>query len=147
MLTATKNNTGTVSRTYNPWNGLFRNNFWDTMTPEFTSTIPSVNIKETKTEYLIEMAIPGMKKEDFNIDVEGNVMTIWCEKESDHTNEEVTNGFSRREYNYSSFSRSFTIPQNANAEKVVAKYTDGMLTLTVPKVSGSDKNGKKIKVQ
>ena len=147
MLTATKNNTGALSRTYNPWGGLFRNNLWDSMVPEFTSTMPSVNIRETKTDYLIEMAIPGMKKEDFNIDVEGNVMTIWCEKESETENEEETNGFSRREYNYSSFSRSFTIPQNANAEKVVAKYTDGMLKLSVPKVSGSEKSGKKIKVQ
>lgn len=117
------------------------------MIPEFINTVPSVNIKENKNDYQVDMAIPGMKKEDFNIDVEGNVMTIWCEKEEESTDDKDNGGFSRREYNYSSFSRSFTIPQNANAEKVVAKYSDGMLRLTVPKRVDSDKNGRKIKVQ
>ena len=146
MLTTTKNNSG-LTKTYNPWGSLFRGNFWDTMVPEFTSTVPSVNIRENKNDYQIEMAIPGMKKEDFNIDVDGNVMTIWCEKESESEDEKESVGFSRREYNYSSFSRSFTLPQNANADKVAAKYTDGMLTLNIPKKSDTEKNGKKIKVQ
>jgi HSP20 family protein len=147
MLTATtKNNTG-LTKAYNPWGSLFRGNFWDTMVPEFTSTVPSANIRELKNEYQVEMAIPGMKKDDFNIDVSGNVMTIWCEKESESDTERETTGYTRREYNYSSFTRSFTLPQNANVDKVVAKYTDGMLTLNIPKKADSETNGKKIKVQ
>lgn len=136
-----------MTRSYHPFGNLFRNNLWDSMIPEYINTVPSVNIKENKNDYQVDMAIPGMKKEDFNIDVEGNVMTIWCEKEEEATDDKDNGGFSRREYNYSSFSRSFTIPQNANAEKVVAKYSDGMLRLTVPKRVDSDKNGRKIKVQ
>jgi HSP20 family protein len=130
---------------YRPFDGFLRNGFMDLFNQESQLTVPSVNIREDKNNYIIEMAVPGMKKDDFNIDVDGNVMTISCEKESQNTSGEEEN-YSRREYNYSSFSRSFTIPDNANGEKVSAKYTDGMLQLTVPKDEEGKKKGKKIKV-
>ena len=146
MISAAKNKPSALSRVYNPFDNLFRNNFWDTLSPELTATNPSVNIKESKSEYLIEMAAPGMKRDDFNIDIENNLVTIWCERETEDKDEDEN--FSRREYNYSSFSRSFTLPQNAKTEKVTARYKDGMLTLNIPKNSEAPKtSGKKIIVE
>jgi HSP20 family protein len=71
----------------------------------------------------VSLAAPGMKKEDFKIDVDGNMLTISSEKEE--TKEEKEKKFTRKEYNYSSFSRSFTLPDEVNKEKIDAKYEDG----------------------
>lgn len=133
----------------NPFDRFLRNDFtdfWDGDTP--LDTIPSINISEEKDHYKIEMAAPGLKKEDFNIDVDGNIMTISCEKESEIKEGKEKEKYSRREYNYSAFSRSFTIPENANAEKTVAKYNDGILMLSMPKKTEVLKQkGQKIKVE
>ncbi len=72
-----------------------------------------------------------MKKEDFNIDVEGNILTISSEKEE--TKEEEENKFTRNEYSYSSFSRSFTLPEEINKEKIEASYRDGVLKILLPR--------------
>ncbi|HTQ27114.1 MAG TPA: Hsp20/alpha crystallin family protein [Puia sp.] len=94
-------------------------------------TIPAVNITEGKDDYKISVAAPGMKKEDFNIDVEGNMLTISCEKEENK--EEKDSRQTRREYNYSSFSRSFTLPDEVFQDKIDATYNNGVLNLTLPK--------------
>lgn len=117
-----------------PWNRFFRNDFLDLWDGDSAETIPSINISEEKDFYEVEMAAPGMKKEDFNVDLEGNLLTISCEKETETANgEDKKNRYSRREYNYSSFSRSFTLPDVADTEKIDAKYADGILTLRIPK--------------
>jgi len=94
-------------------------------------TIPFVNIKETKDDYMLMLAVPGMKKDDFNIDLEGNMLTISCEKEEKLVDKDVT--FNRKEYNFTSFSRSFTLPEEVKMELIQAKYEDGVLRLTLPK--------------
>lgn len=110
---------------------MFRDGFRDYFTNDFQETVPAVNISEEKNHFIIEMAAPGLKKEDFKINVEGDVMTIASEKEEEK--KEEGKHFSRREYNYSSFSRSFTLPETANINNIEAKYTDGLLKLTIPK--------------
>jgi len=105
---------------------FFKNWDWDR-----SNNVPAINVKEEKDAYLIEMAAPGMKKEDFKIDVEGNMLTISSEREE--TKEEKDKKFTRKEYNYSSFSRSFTLPDEVNREKIDAKYEDGVLKLTLPR--------------
>ena len=96
-----------------------------------TFTIPSANIVENKDDFKLALAVPGMKKNDFKIDVTGNLLTISSEKEE--TKEEKDENYSRQEYNYSSFSRSFTLPEEVNKEKIDATYVDGVLKLVLPK--------------
>ena len=93
--------------------------------------VPAVNITETKDEYLVSLAAPGLKKDDFKISLEGNMLTISSEKE-EHK-EESDKKFTRQEYSYSSFSRSFTLPEEINQEKIGAKYEDGVLKLSLPR--------------
>jgi HSP20 family protein len=92
-----------------------------------------VNIKETKDGFEVEMAAPGMKKNDFKIELENNMLTI----SSETTNQNIENEgdrYSRREYSYQSFQRSFTLPREVvDSEKINAKYEDGVLKLMIPK--------------
>jgi HSP20 family protein len=92
---------------------------------------PAVNIIESKDDYRIEVAAPGLDKSDFKIDLENNVLTISAEKEEKQ--EEKNEHFMRREFNYSSFSRSFTLPETMNAERISAQHKDGVLHVTIPK--------------
>ena len=113
---------------FKPWNEWFDNggSFMGRM-----MTVPAVNIVEDKNDYKVSLAVPGMKKDDFNIDVEGNMLTISSEKEE--SKEEKDEKYNRKEYSYSSFSRSFTLPEEVNKEKIEAKYEDGLLKLMLPK--------------
>lgn len=103
--------------------------------------IPAVNISEKDGEYHIELAVPGMNKEDFNIEIHDGIMSISSEVKEESTSEEKN--YSKREFNYSSFERRFTLPENAEEEKVAAKYEDGILKISVPKAAEIDKNTKK----
>ncbi len=95
-------------------------------------SVPAVNVKETDDDFLIEVAAPGLDKKDFNVDIENNVLFISSEKEV--KNEEKEDGrYMRREFSYASFSRSFTLPEAIDAEKIKAKHKDGILTITIPK--------------
>jgi len=97
------------------------------------TTIPLVNIKETTDGFEVEMAAPGMNKEDFKVELDGNVLTISSERKEDN---EVKEGdrYSRREFSYQSFQRSFQLPKEVvDAEKIEAKYENGVLRLLVPK--------------
>lgn len=93
--------------------------------------VPAVNINERKDDYLVSMAAPGLKKEDFKIDVEGSLLTISSEKEDEK--EEKEEKYTRQEYSYSSFERSFTLPDEVNKDKIEARYQDGVLKLVLPK--------------
>jgi len=94
-------------------------------------TMPNVNISEDKSSYNLEVAAPGLHKKDFKIDVNGNVLTISGEKEENK--EEKKETYSRKEYNYSSFSRSFTLPEEVEHDKIEATYDGGILKLSLPK--------------
>lgn len=103
--------------------------------------IPSANISETNGEFNIELAAPGMSKDDFHVTCENGVLTISAEKEEEKKKNEKN--YTRREYNYSSFSRSFTLPDSVKADEVKAKYENGVLKLTVPKTEAAKKQSKK----
>jgi len=112
---------------FKPWNEWFDGgNLWGR-----TVRIPSVNITESKDEYNVSLAVPGMKKDDFKIDVDGNMLTISSEK--DESKEEKDKRYTRREYSYTSFSRSFTLPDEVNKEKIDARYDDGLLKISLPR--------------
>jgi HSP20 family protein len=110
---------------FKPWNELFDGHF---LRRELN--VPAVNITDHKDQYILSMSAPGLKKDDFKIDVDGDVLTISSEKEE--SKEEKDEKYARKEYNYSSFSRSFTLPEGTDKEKVAAKYEDGVLKITVP---------------
>ncbi|MHC2993853.1 heat-shock protein Hsp20 [Pontibacter sp. HJ8] len=93
--------------------------------------MPATNIRESERDFTIEVAAPGMAKDDFNIDIDEGMLTISSQKEEDTTREEEN--FTRREYNYSSFSRSFRLPESVNAEEIKARYEEGVLKINVPK--------------
>jgi len=123
---------------FKPWNEWFDNggNFWNKVL-----SVPAVNITENKDNYEVSLAVPGMKKDDFKIDVEGNMLTISSEKEE--TKEEKDKKFTRKEYNYSSFSRSFTLPEEVNQEKIEARYEEGVLKLMLPRKEEAKKTAAK----
>jgi len=128
---------------FKPWNEWFGNN--DSLSGH-TLSVPAVNITEEKGAYQVSLAAPGMKKEDFKIGVEGSLLTISSEKEENK--EEKDKKFTRKEYSYTSFSRSFTLPDEVNKEKIEATYQDGVLKLILPRREEVKKNvTKQIAVQ
>jgi HSP20 family protein len=108
-------------------------------------SMPSVNIIESKDDFRIEVAAPGLSKKDYKLKVENNVLTISSEKEEKKEENEVR--FMRREFSYSSFSRSFTLPMTVDADKISASYAEGILTVTIPKKEeAKEKPAREIKI-
>lgn len=101
-------------------------------TNKSTGTLPAVNTSENNDAYALEVAAPGMKKEDFKIELDNNTLTISSEQEENHEVKE--NEYSRREFKYNSFTRSFQLPENkVDSSKIYAKYVDGILYVNIPK--------------
>lgn len=118
---------------FRPWSGFLEDdngNTWSGIV-----NIPAVNVVTTEKDYQLSMAVPGLKKDDFKIDLEGNMLTISSEKEE--SREEKDKKFTRKEYNYTSFSRCFTLPDEVNQEKIEAKYEDGVLKIILPCKEGA----------
>ncbi len=112
------------SRDWMDWANL---NFSDTNT-----TLPAVNVAEKDDEFAIELAAPGMKKDDFRISLDGNVLTISSQRKNEK--EEKSGNYSRREFSYQSFQRSFTLPVGrVETDKVAARYEAGILHIQIPK--------------
>ncbi len=97
----------------------------------FNANVPAVNIKETDTSFGIELAAPGKTKEDFNIEIDHNVLTISSEEKSEK--EENQGKYTRKEFNYSSFRRAFTLPETVNTDSINATYENGVLHVALPK--------------
>lgn len=95
--------------------------------------MPAVNIAENKDDFKIEVAAPGLEKKDFNINLDRNVLTISSEKQHETKDEDEDTKYMRREFSYTSFSRSFTLPDSAQEDKIKANHKDGILTITIPK--------------
>lgn len=129
------------------------NTFFDELfneLPAFGKTInnlftPAVNIVETADAYHLELNAPGRKKEDFNITVDKGLLTISYEKKEEMKSEDVK--VVRREFNYQSFKRSFSVDDKINTEAIEAKYEDGLLKLLLPKVAEVKAAAKQISIQ
>ena len=96
-----------------------------------SSSMPAVNIKEDEKMYSLELAVPGINKKDLKIEINEDLLTI--SSESKHEAEENKDGYKRKEFSYSSFCRSFYIPENVTRDKIEASYNDGILTVGLPK--------------
>jgi HSP20 family protein len=131
-MTLVKFGNGQKNYPVNPFfNDVFDSILNDTFIGDkLISRVPAVNIAENENEFHIELAAPGLKKEDFKINLDKNVLSVSADKKVE--NVEGTK-FSKREYNYTSFTRSFTLPESVDHSKIDAEYTDGVLTLTVAK--------------
>ena len=108
-------------------------------------TLPAVNIKEDAEQFTLEIAVPGMKKSDFNVDVDNKVLSISSETQSEKTEKEEN--YTRREFGYSSFKRTFTLPESVNADKIKATYKEGILAVVLPKKEeAKEKPAKRIEI-
>ncbi|WP_333866351.1 Hsp20/alpha crystallin family protein [Sphingobacterium sp.] len=110
------------------FDNLFNDNF---ISDRLVSRVPAVNISESEKSFKIEMAAPGLDKSDFKINVDKNLITISAEKKEETVSEEKL--YSKKEFNYSSFSRSFTLPETVDYSNIEAAYEGGVLVLTVGK--------------
>jgi HSP20 family protein len=111
-------------------NEIFKPDWFGGMENE-KGNVPAVNIKENEKDYELELAVPGRKKEDFNIEIDKDVLTISSEiKYEDEAKEE---NYTRREFGFSSFKRAFTLPETIDSDKIEANYEDGLLKFVLPK--------------
>ncbi|MCB0637317.1 MAG: Hsp20/alpha crystallin family protein [Lewinella sp.] len=95
------------------------------------STLPAVNVKETEDDFRLEVAVPGMRKDDFTVEVKDGILTITGQREQ--KDEQTKANYTRREFSYTSFRRRFTLPESADDAKISAAYTDGILEVVLPK--------------
>jgi HSP20 family protein len=103
-------------------------------TRNYSATLPAVNVQETNEDFLIDVAAPGMKRDEFKVELDNNVLTISSQREEKQEEYDENRNHTRREFNYQSFQRSFRLPENkVEGEKISARYVDGILHITVPK--------------
>ncbi len=122
----------TMRRSYRPF--YMPNLFDDDIFPVLShrnSLKPAVNIREDEKNYVLDLAIPGIDKKDLKINMKDDVLTI--SSETRKKDEQENDGYKRREFSYTSFCRSFYIPENVNHDRIAASYKDGILSITLPK--------------
>lgn len=125
-----------LPRIYSSFPTRWENFFGKDLLPDLFDTdhlrsVPAVNIVEGNDEFVIEVAAPGLDKKDFKIDIENNQLTISSEKED--KSEDKDERMIRKEFRYSTFCRSFTLPETVENDKIKAKHKDGILYVTIPK--------------
>ncbi|MDF2433371.1 MAG: hypothetical protein JWP44_3002 [Mucilaginibacter sp.] len=114
------------------FNDIFETFFNDSfLSDRMVTRVPAANISETPEQFHIELAAPGLKKDDFKLQLDRNVLTISVEQHSENTDNQKN--YNKREYSYSSFVRSFTLPDSADDNSVEAEYTDGVLKINIAK--------------
>jgi len=110
------------------FDSIFNDTFFN---DRLTTRVPAANISETEDHFHVELAAPGLKKDDFKLNLERNVLNVSVEQRSEDNS--VQKNYSKREYSYSSWVRSFTLPESANIENIEAQYTDGVLKIDIAK--------------
>lgn len=129
-----KTNSNVNFPTWSNWlDDMFNRDLPSVFTSNFNTgiTLPKVNIKETADSYMVEMAVPGLKKSDFQIDLDNQVLSISSEIKEE--NEQKEENYTRREFGYSSFKRTFSLPETVNEDKIQASYNEGILVIHLPK--------------
>ena len=111
---------------------IFDDDFFPVMSKS-TSSMPAVNIKEDDKRFILDLAVPGIDRKDLKIDINEDLLTISSETKNE--SEENRDGYKRKEFSYSSFCRSFQIPENVNRDKIEANYKDGILSVALPKLT------------
>lgn len=131
-----------VNETFDAFN---RDDYASLMDNKTFGHLPPVNVKETKDHFFLELMAPGRKKSDFNITLEKDQLTISNKVES--KSDEATEKWTRKEYGFASFTRTFGLPESADGSKVNAEYVDGVLKISIPKKEQAvDKGAVEIKI-
>ena len=137
-----------MTRTKNQWlPSLLEDIFDDKLTESGFNTaksLPAVNIEEQEDKYVLELAAPGKSKKDFNIELDNDLLTISSEIKEEHKSEDKNRNFTRREFSYESFRRSFTLPDSVDTTKVKANYKNGVLLVDLPKREEAKKQPKRL---
>ncbi|MDR0349374.1 MAG: Hsp20/alpha crystallin family protein [Tannerella sp.] len=110
------------------WNDDFFDNFFD------GERLPATNVKENKGNFIIELSVPGIEKDNFNIEVDNNVLKISAQKEVKNEERNSDDKVLRQEFGYYSFARSFSIPENVDTSKINAEHKNGILKIHLPKM-------------
>ena len=124
---------------------FFDDHLWDTGVPMAGRQIP-VNVRELENQYEMDVIAPGLKKEDFNLNIEGNVLTISYEQKEQNNSRDDKSGWSRNEFLLRSFSRSFTLDDSVDLNNIQATYDNGILHLSLPKTEKAKKLYRKIEI-
>ena len=126
------------------FNNVFDSLFTDALQKNYSiNKVPNVNILETEATYKIQLAAPGLQKEDFQINVKKDTLSVWAEKKD--ADMDGDQKYNRREFDFSSFARSFNLPEGADADQISAEYINGILTISIAKIDEKVLN-KEIKV-
>lgn len=112
---------------------FLNHNLSDVLGVDLATKRPFANMHEQAEQFVLEIAVPGVKKEDINIEVNGDMLRVYSESSHESKTEAKDQSFIRREFNYTSFERTFHLAETANKEKIAAAYDAGVLTLTIPK--------------
>lgn len=135
-MTLVKFSNGNKSQALSPVFSDVFESFFNTdpyVSDRMVSRVPAVNIAETENDYCIELAVPGMNKNDFKINLEKNVLSVSAETKSENEESSQDKKYNRREYSYNSFVRTFTLPDTADYANISAQYVDGILKVLVAK--------------
>ncbi len=145
-MTLIKRNGNTFPSIPSFFDDLFASELFNWNNSNFSSTsttVPSVNVHETADTFEVEMAAPGMKKEDFKVELDGNTLTISSNKQQQQS--EKKDGYTRREFSYQSFQRSFTLPKDVvDSDHIEARYENGLLHLVIPKKEEAKKKAPRL---
>ena len=126
-----------LTRDWFNWPSDFQTNKW---------SVPAVNVKETNDAFELEIAAPGMTKSDFKVELDNDMLVISAEKENKNEEKDDKGNFTRREFNYQSFTRTFSLPERlVKGDKIAAKYNDGILHISVPKTEEAKTKAKTAK--
>jgi HSP20 family protein len=148
----------TTARNLMPFGGLvdgvlqntlsrfFDDDFWGFNGLVSSGQVP-VNIRETEKSYEMEVVAPGLRKEDFHVNISDNMLTVSFEHKEENKEEDKREGYLRQEYRRQSFSRSFALDETVNADKISAHYRDGVLHINLPKKEGAQRIAKNIQVK
>ena len=117
-------------------NNWFDDNFFNTpVMAQTTTTAPAVNVKEDNKQYVMEVAVPGLKKEQVNMSIDKDgYLTLSIENKNEQKDENKKEHYLRREFSYTSYRQSYALPDNVNANKIEANVADGVLKVVLPKV-------------
>jgi len=108
------------------------------------ATVPAVNISESPEEYQIDLAAPGLNKEDFKVSVERDMLNISTQVSDEH--KQTGKVYNRREYSFTAFTRSFALPESTDVDRIEASYTNGVLKLSLPKKEEAKAVSKQIEI-
>jgi len=123
-----KRNNGSLLPFSDVFDSIFNDTFFN---DRLTSRVPAANISETEDHFHVELAAPGLRKEDFKLNLDRNVLNVSVESRQEQT--DAPKSYSKREYSYASWVRSFTLPETANTDHIEAAYTDGVLKIDIAK--------------